>query len=82
MASRLLIFSDLRRLNGIDYSRDQLRRLVKAGKFPQPRRIPGSHRIFFVESEIVAWLDNLPTADQTPLKRERHKNSTTGGGNG
>ena len=62
MASKLLTFSDLRLLKGIDYSRDQLRRLANAGKFPKPRRIVGSQRIFFVEAEVDEWVTNMPVA--------------------
>ena len=58
-ASKLLTFADLHRLKGIAYSRDQLRRLVHAGKFPAPRRIPGSQRLFYVESEEDAWMERL-----------------------
>jgi predicted DNA-binding transcriptional regulator AlpA len=62
MASKLLTFSDLRLLKGLDYSRDQLRRLVNAGKFPQPRRIAGCQRIFFVEAEVDECIANMPVA--------------------
>ena len=61
-ASKLLTFADLSRVKGIAYSRDQLRRLVKAGKFPKPRRIPGSQRLFFVEAEVDEWVANMPVA--------------------
>jgi len=68
-ASKLLTFAQLRPLKGIDYSRDQLARLVRAGKFPAPRRIPGSQRQFYVESEVDAWAERLPLAK--PLRRGR-----------
>jgi predicted DNA-binding transcriptional regulator AlpA len=78
MVSKLLTFSDLRRLKGIDYSPDQLRRLVRAGKFPAPRRIPGSQRLFYVESEVDAWAERLPPVE--PLRRGRKKSISKEGG--
>lgn len=76
-ASKLLTFADLHRHKGIAYSRDQLRRLVHAGKFPAPRQIPGSQRIFFVEAEVDEWVTKMPPA--APLRRGRTK-STSGEG--
>ena len=40
---------------GIGYSKPQLWRLVKAGKFPKPIKI-GAARNAWVESEIDAWI--------------------------
>ena len=55
---KLLAYKDLRPSKGIDYSKTQLWRLEKCGKFP--RRVPltgnpnGRHG--WVESEIDAWI--------------------------
>jgi predicted DNA-binding transcriptional regulator AlpA len=68
MASKLLPFEALRRDHGIDLSRDQIRRMSRTGKFPAPRRYPGGHRIYFVESEIIAWIESLPPAIEKKAK--------------
>jgi hypothetical protein len=47
---------------GIDLSRDTVRRLVKAGKFPAPRMI-GGHRIAWLLSEILEWIATRPIAE-------------------
>jgi predicted DNA-binding transcriptional regulator AlpA len=46
---------------GIDLSRDSIRRLSRAGRFPPARRI-GGHRIAFIEAEVCEWVKNLPVA--------------------
>jgi prophage regulatory protein len=53
---RLLIYPQLKSEKGIDYTREHLRRKVKAREFPAP--IPLSDaRIAWVEEEIDAWLE-------------------------
>jgi predicted DNA-binding transcriptional regulator AlpA len=59
--SPLLVPFEALRSYGVDLSRDSIRRLARAGKFPQPRQL-GGHRIVFVESEVRAWIENLPVA--------------------
>lgn len=54
---RLLDLEGLRR-KGITYSRVQLWRLVKAGKFPKPIRGVGKGNAW-VESEVDSYLDRL-----------------------
>ena len=45
------------RAKGITYSRAQLWRLVKAGRFPGPIKI-GAQRNAWVESEIDSWIED------------------------
>jgi prophage regulatory protein len=52
---RLLELVELKPVKGISYSKAQLYRLIKAGKFPRPIKL-GEHRIAFVESEIDAFI--------------------------
>ncbi len=53
---KLLSFDQLAEAKGVPYSRDHLRRLVKAGTFPAP--VPLSDkRIAWVESEVDQWVD-------------------------
>jgi len=52
---KLIDFKRLGPTKGISYSRDHLRRKVKAGEFPKP--IPVSdRRIAWIETEIDDWL--------------------------
>lgn len=52
---RMIDFKQLKPQKGIGYSRDHLRRMVKAGKFPMPIPLSES-RIAWVEAEIDDWL--------------------------
>ena len=55
--SRKLIPMDgLGTARGIVYSRSQLYRLIRAGKFPKPIRL-GENRVAFCEHEIDAWIE-------------------------
>jgi prophage regulatory protein len=52
---KLIDYKTLGPSKGINYSRDHLRRKVKAGEFPKP--IPVSERrIAWIEAEIDDWL--------------------------
>ena len=52
---KLIDYKTLSPSKGINYSRDHLRRKVKAGEFPKP--IPVSERrIAWIETEIDDWL--------------------------
>jgi prophage regulatory protein len=52
---KLIDFKTLGPSKGINYSRDHLRRKVKAGEFPRP--IPVSdRRIAWIEAEVDQWL--------------------------
>jgi prophage regulatory protein len=53
---RLLIYDQLKSEKGIGYSREHLRRKIKAHTFPAP--IPVSDaRIAWIEEEVDAWLE-------------------------
>jgi len=52
---RVIGFERLAAEKGLTYSRDHLRRMVKAGKFPRPIPLSES-RIAWDEAEIDAWL--------------------------
>lgn len=52
---KLIDYKRLGSDKGIPYSRDHLRRKVKAREFPQPIAISSS-RIAWVEADIDAWL--------------------------
>ena len=54
-AVKVLIFPDLKAVKGIPYSRMQLWRLEKVGRFPTRIRFSRS-RVGWPESEIDAWL--------------------------
>jgi prophage regulatory protein len=52
---KLIDFKRLGSEKGITYSRDHLRRKVKAGEFPEPIAI-SDHRIAWVEADVDGWL--------------------------
>ena len=52
--TKVLSIADLH-ARGINYSKVHLRRLVKAGAFPQPVRI-GAGKLAWVESEVEDWI--------------------------
>ncbi|WP_107952309.1 helix-turn-helix domain-containing protein [Sphingomonas faeni] len=39
-------------------SQSTIRTLVARGRFPAPKR-PSPRRIFWIETDIIAWLSNL-----------------------
>jgi predicted DNA-binding transcriptional regulator AlpA len=51
---RILSYADLR-AKGIRFSRQWIRKLVVAGKFPGPIEL-GEHSTGFVETEIDDWI--------------------------
>jgi prophage regulatory protein len=51
----LILFRELKPKKGIDYSRDHLRRKVKAKEFPEPVPI-SDRRIAWIESEVDDWV--------------------------
>ncbi len=53
---RIITFDRLRPEKGVPYSRDHLRRMVKAGSFPAPISV-GEARIGWIEAEVDRWLD-------------------------
>lgn len=52
---KLICYHDLRPKKGIPYSRDHLRRLVKAGLFPKPVSL-SSARIAWREQDVQDWI--------------------------
>jgi prophage regulatory protein len=65
----LIIFSELKPKKGIPYSRDHLRRLWKAGKFPKPVDV-GPGRLAWVEEEIDAHVEGIVAARDQHLAAE------------
>ena len=53
--SKIISYEDLKPVKGISYSRMQLSRLMKDGKFPAKVQI-SSKRIGWLEHEIDAWI--------------------------
>ena len=47
----------------IPYSRTQLYEFIAAGKFPRPVHL-GGRASFWVEAEVIAWLDAHITAER------------------
>ena len=66
-AQRLVTFSQLRTIFGIEASRFTIRRWWMAGQMPMPQRLGG--RLVWREDDLVAWLANLPTAIAKKAKR-------------
>lgn len=58
----MLTFDRLRD-RGVPYSRDHLRRLTKAGKFPKPYQL-SEGRIAWRESEVDEWLGSRPVSGE------------------
>jgi prophage regulatory protein len=54
---KLIAPADLKKQKGIPYCPDHLRRLSKAGKFPQAIQLSGG-RVAYIEAEIDAWIDD------------------------
>jgi prophage regulatory protein len=69
MAIKLIPFRDLRASKGIAYSRSQLYRLIKAGKFPRPIAL-GENRRAFVESELDEFLESKIAERDAAIKGE------------
>ena len=40
-----------------------IRRMIKRGDFPKPRKISGMRALGFLESELEAWEQSLEVAD-------------------
>lgn len=62
---RILMPWDLRPVKGIDYHRDTLRKMVKAGTFPAPVQL-SPYRVGWRESDIDGWLASRPVVAQAP----------------
>jgi predicted DNA-binding transcriptional regulator AlpA len=69
-AHRLVVWDQIRKQFGITLSRDSARRLWRSGRFPVPVRL-GHHRLAWRVKDIEEWLINLPSADDSPLRRKK-----------
>jgi predicted DNA-binding transcriptional regulator AlpA len=58
MTERLLRMSEITKLTGVH--REAINRRVLRGTFPAPKKM--GHAIAWLESEVIAWHANLPTA--------------------
>jgi prophage regulatory protein len=58
-ATMNMLTFDRLRSRGVPYSRDHLRRLTKAGKFPKPFQL-SEGRIAWRESDVDEWLETRP----------------------
>lgn len=56
---KLIDFKNLGPRKGINYSRDHLRRKVRAGEFPKPIAL-SDRRIAWREDEVDEWLASRP----------------------
>ena len=52
---KVIPLAELLPAKGINFSKAQIYRKIRAGEFPRPVRL-GTNRVAFVESEIDAWL--------------------------
>jgi len=59
--SRILTYAELKPVKGINFSRQHLARLEKAGKFPHRIQVSPA-RIGWVEFEVDAWLQSKAEA--------------------
>jgi predicted DNA-binding transcriptional regulator AlpA len=48
---------DLAQKKGIPWSREHIRRMVKAGKFPAPFKLTDGGRNFWSEEAVDRWLE-------------------------
>ena len=71
-ARRLLSFNELRD-RGITYSKVQIWRMVRAGRFPAPVKL-GPSRSAFVEAEVDAWVEArmAERGNETPVEDARN----------
>ena len=61
--TRLLRVSEV--LERVGFGRSQLYRKISAGTFPQPLKV-GEKSIRFLESDIEAWVADLPRRSDLP----------------
>lgn len=64
MKRRLIDVSGLK-AKGINYSKSQRNRMIKAGRFPRPVR-PGKGRVLWIEDEVDQYIDQLISTRDTP----------------
>ncbi len=58
MTDRLLRMSEIIKLTGV--RRETINKRVRRGAFPAPRKM--GHAIAWLESDVTAWMQSLPTA--------------------
>lgn len=56
---RLYTFKDLKPIKGWPYSRGHTTRLIKAGKFPKPKKAPGGNLNIWTDEQIEAYYAQL-----------------------
>jgi Prophage CP4-57 regulatory protein (AlpA) len=66
----LVFFKQLEPEYNIPFGSDALREQERRGEFPPRRRI-GGRAVAWIKSEIVAYLANLPTAQEKPVRKNR-----------
>jgi len=59
--NRLVSSKEALEITGI--SRTSQWRLTKRGVFPRARQIPGTTKIGYLYSELIAWIESLPVAE-------------------
>lgn len=64
MKYRVLRYPALKREKGIDYSREHIRRLERAGRFPKRIQL-GDNSVAWIEAEIDAWLADIAALRET-----------------
>ena len=62
--TKLVTYEELKPAKGIQYSRMQIARLMKAGRFPQKVQI-SSARIGWIEREVDEWIASKADARQS-----------------
>lgn len=58
MTTRLMRVSEVTKLTGV--RRETIHNRVKCGTFPAPKKIGRS--IVWLEADLIAWMQSLPTA--------------------
>jgi prophage regulatory protein len=66
---RLLTWRQLKEVFGIPYSREHVRRLEKAGKFP-PRLCLSPQKVAWLKGDILAWLQARADERTTRVYRD------------
>jgi predicted DNA-binding transcriptional regulator AlpA len=66
-ARRILTFRELKPRKGWPYSRQHTHRLIRAGRFPRPRKLPGGGLFNIWDEDVIdAFLASITDADDSP----------------
>jgi predicted DNA-binding transcriptional regulator AlpA len=66
-ARRILTFRELKPRKGWPYSRQHTHRLIRAGRFPRPRKLPGGGLLNIWDEDVIdAFLASITDADESP----------------